>query len=192
MQALIALAREISEIYGYYSTTTSALGLLEERLAARQSSDLRPNRRIFFGKDDPNSHDAKYQYVQSVAHVINASKQDGTNALILSRSILVLVYALWEDKYRAAIAKDCGLSEKNDLQSDVFQDLNKYRQAIVHANGTLDREPTVLGLFKRGDVVAPTSDQMHELFVSLTDELNRIGEAHYGQSPGFSLDKQLN
>ena len=55
----------------------------------------------------------------------------------------------------------------------------------------LDRNPSTMCFFSKGDRVAFTEDQMHGLFARLIEELNRLGETYYGQNPGFTLDKPL-
>ncbi|MCY4519254.1 MAG: hypothetical protein OXC13_00575, partial [Caldilineaceae bacterium] len=48
------------------------------------------------------------------------------------------------------------IMDKNDVQSDVFHDLNKYRQAILHRSNRLGSKPKALPYFKEGDEVSPT------------------------------------
>ena len=117
--------------------------------------------------------------------------EGGRNVRLCRNGVIALTYALWEENYRETIAKECGLACKNEVLSDVFQDLNKYRQAILHRGGRLDRELVKMGVFAKGDVVSFTKDQMRDLFAQLIEELNRIGEEYYGQDPGFTLDKPL-
>ena len=83
--------------------------------------------------------------------------------------------------------------DKNDVQSDVFHDLNKYRQAILHRSNRLGSKPKALPYFKEGDEVSPTSDQIELIFRGLIDdELNRIGREYYHTDLGFRFDKRLN
>ena len=123
--------------------------------------------------------------------VLKASEEGGRNVRLLRNSVVVFAYALWEDEYRKRIATECGLPCKNKVSSDVFQDLNKYRQGILHVSGRLDKEPTVIRLFSKGDVVSFSKEQIHDLFSNLINELNQIGERYYKANPGFSLDRPL-
>jgi hypothetical protein len=63
----------------------------------------------------------------------------GFDELAIGNMSIAYIYALWEDKYREEFAKSKSL-EKNDIKSEVFYELNKYRQAIVHnqSKGTTD------------------------------------------------------
>ena len=107
-------------------------------------------------------------------------------------SVIAFSYALWEDQYRGRIAHECKLANKNKIKSDVFYDLNKYRQAILHSGGRLAAEPKVIRFFNRGEEVLLTDDHMYELFSLLVGELNRLGREYYRQDPQFSLDRPLN
>ena len=132
-----------------------------------------------------------YQYEKPLEELIRDSSEGGRNVRLHRNGVISLTYALWEEKYRAIVAKECGLACKNEVRSDVFHDLNKYRQAILKRGARLDRGPTKMRFFAKDDEVSFTKDQMHDLFAQLIEELNRIGEEYYGQNPGFTLDRPL-
>ena len=144
-----------------------------------------PRTLVNVGTGDPAS--GKGFYAKSLETVLHGAYPNGPNLSLIRAGVIVHLYALWEENYRQAIAIECGLGDRDDVQSAVFQDLNKYRQAIVHNGGRMDRPPEQLLFFKQGETVAFTVDQMHELFFRLVEELNRIGKDYYGRSLGFSL-----
>ncbi len=185
---------ELVAIYGYYLEISQALikwcNFLKHEVASPNQTHL--GNRMSFGRVNPNDPNASYQYVRTVQYLINASEKNGITSHIHRRSVIALAYAIWEDRYRNRIAKECNLAHKNEMKSDVFYDLNKYRQAILHGNGKLDKEPKVIRFFKKGDVVSLSDNQMNELFSTLIEELNRIGKTYYHRDPQFSLDKPLN
>ena len=139
---------------------------------------------------DPRRPDATYQYETPMEDLIAASEKEGINYIAHHRYILVLVVASWDDCYRRRIACECGI-EENDVKSDVFHDLNKYRQAILHAGGRLDSKLKVLRLFRKGDEVDLNTSQMGALFRDLIDELNRIDREYYHTDPEFTFEKRL-
>ena len=146
---------------------------------------------VQLGKGDPHLTSTTYQYEKPLEELMRDSKEGGQNVRLYRNGVISLTYALWEENYREIIATECGLASKDEVLSDVFQDLNKYRQAILHRGGRLDREPVKMGFFAKGDVVSFTKDQMEDLFAQLIKELNRLGEEYYGQNPGFTLDRPL-
>ena len=143
------------------------------------------------GEGDPRHASTRFQYEKPLEELIRDSEEGGKNLRLHRNGVISLTYALWEEEYRSVIAQECGLACKNRVESDVFQDLNRYRQAILHQGGRLDKNPSTMCFFSKGDRVALTEDQMHGLFARLIEELNRLGETYYGQNPGFTLDKPL-
>ena len=188
MKALIELYEDIVSIYGYETEICSALHQWQQYLRTMQGKEQ--SKRLFFGKSEPHGADAKYQYMRTFKYLIEASSKNGINSQINRRGIIALTYAVWEERYRERIACECGLTKKG-VQSDVFHDLNKYRQAILHAGGRLDAKPKVLTFFKLGDEVLLTDRHMYELFKLLVEELNNIGLTYYGRDLKLNLDKQL-
>ena len=123
--------------------------------------------------------------------LIAAAEPDGTTVVISRPSAIVFAYALWEDRFRSSIARECGLS-KNELKSDVFRDLNKYRQAILHGGSKLRIEPRVIRAFRKGEELLLKDENMTDIFRASVDELNRIGEVHWRLNPRFDFEKPLN
>jgi hypothetical protein len=80
----------------------------------------------------------------------------GRDSQFLSQMLIAFLYGAWEDNYREKVALQLGHSEKNALSSDLFQDVCKLRQAIVHNQGkaTEDVERAkVIRWFRRGDQI---------------------------------------
>lgn len=140
--------------------------------------------------------DTKYQMPYDL--LVNNFAEDGPHRGLHRRNIVVVANGVWEEVYREAIAEECclvndkGKADRNKVKSDVFKELNWYRQAIIHGSGTLDKNPKIICFFKKGEIVSLTKDHMHELFSILIDELNRLGETYYGKNPQFSLPRLLN
>ncbi len=194
MQALINLHDELVALNGYEVEVCAALHQWSEFLknARKRAKNRNKTPRMFFGRGNPNDPSAKFQHVKSFDDLIHASRKNGININTHRRSVVILIHAIWEDQYRQRIAYECELPNKNSIESDVFHDVNKYRQAVLHAGGRLVGEPKVIRLFKPGEEVLLTDEHMYQLFSILVSELNRIGKTYYGQEPGFSLDKPLN
>ena len=90
----------------------------------------------------------------------------GLDTRFLSQMLVALLYGAWEDRYRERIALSSGRSEKNALGSDLFQDINKLRQAIVHNQGkaTEDVEHAkIIRWFRRGDEIYISRERAQQL-----------------------------
>lgn len=191
MVGLRRLHEELMNIFASSIETEMGFKLLVKWLRDIEGNPgLGPSVPVQVGKGNPNLS-TTYNYEKPLEELIRDSKEGGTNVRLHRNGVIALVYALWNDEYRAIIADECELANMNKVQSDAFQDLNKYRQAILHRGGKLDKVPAVMCFFAKGDLVSFTKDQMYDLFACLVEELNRIGETYYGQNPGFTLDKPL-
>ena len=157
VKELAIFRNEIENIYGYSLQVDAAISQWHKFLQHLLSRTKATNT-LFFGRDDPNSLDSAHQYRRTFGELIIESHKNGKTSNIHRRSVLVLLVASWEDHHRAKIAAECGLDGKNELRSDLFHDLNRYRQAILHAGARLHDEPKVIGLFRRGDRVALKDD----------------------------------
>ena len=192
MKELANFHQELLDTYGYHLQVGIGINLwhrmLNQQIGAGSTT---VSSKISFGQSAPNDPDAKYQYARTFGELSDASAPDGTISVLHRRSVITLIVASWEDEFRNRIAQECGV-EKNDLQSDVFHDVNRFRQAILHAGAKLDVEPKALGIFHKGDEIALTGPHMDLIFRALIDELNRIGRVHYGKDPGFNFDNNLN
>ena len=188
MEELAAFHRELIGTYGYYFQVNTGIRAFRLVLTKELWEDAEDTSPVRFGTGDPTKPGASYQYEKPFSEVVADFSPNGLLEVVLIRSVIVLVVASWEDNYRHRIAKEAGLRHKNDLKSDVFYDLNKYRQAILHAGSTLRVEPRALSIFRKGEQVALTSEHMGQVFRTIVDELNRMGEELHGHNPGFRFD----
>ena len=189
-RALRAFHDEVVDIYGYYTQVNGALDMWLRFLNGQLTGSTTPNNTMFFGKDDPGKPDSTYQYRRTFGELIAAAAENGTTSVIHRRSVVVLLVASWEDCHRELIASECGL-KKNDMKSDVFHDLNRYRQAILHGGGLLREDAKKISFFRKGERVDLSVGQMDLIFRMIVDDLNRLGVEHYGVNPGFTFDKKM-
>ena len=74
-------------------------------------------------------------YVRFNETEINKNSEDGLYQRIIAGNTIAMFYNIWEDKYRCTIAKKIK-SEKNEIKSNLFAELNIIRQSITHNNFT--------------------------------------------------------
>ena len=96
---------------------------------------------------------------------------------------------MWDSAYRPAISQQC---RSQQVDSDAFEDLRHYRNAILHNNGILDKDTETLTVFHKGDAIEPTIDELHDVFKQLVLGLNDVGLRYYGADPGFEWGLRLN
>lgn len=193
MKALIELHNELIEIYGYKVQVQAAIAAWKQLTTSIVESENGTTRShtMFFGQGNPEFPDAEFQYRETFGNLITASGKSGINSILHHRYILVLVYASWEDHYRGRIARECNKKSMNEVESAVFGDLGKYRNAILHKRNRLVSKPEVLPYFVKDDEISPTSDQVFSIFQDLISELNRLGREYYDRDPELVFGKRL-
>lgn len=194
MEELARFHREIIEIYGYSVQCEAAFGWFRMFLDGEVSGPgpTTASNTLFFGRDDPRRPDAKYRYRATFGDMLARCASDGPLLVTHRRNVVVLIVASWEHVYRERIAEELGFSDKNDVKSDAFRDLNRIRNAILHAGNELRDDPSVIRLFEVGEQISLTSEHMEHIFEALVEALNEIGRGYYRSDPQFGLDIPLN
>lgn len=113
---------------------------------------------------------ANVRHISTFGERIAACSAGGFNEVSLSGLCLVSIYAHWEDKTRGDIAKALRV-EKSQIKAGLFADINRMRNALLHAGGRLDSTKPfeVLKWFKHGDVIVLTPDRFHELIARVRE-----------------------
>lgn len=101
----------------------------------------------------------------------------GLNARYLSQMFVALLYGAWEDRYRERVASGLGHPTKNGLKSDLFQDINKLRQAILHNQGkaTEDVEKAkVIHWFRRDEDIFISRERARQLVIEIDHYVTQL------------------
>ncbi len=184
----------------FYEDIVAIYGLCEEidlaqDKASKWYSDMieggASESNLLFGNGAPMDIDATYQYKRKISELHKNVQRDGPNAQAIRKMAIVNAYACWEHKYRKSIT-DTLNSNANQLQSKVFADLNKYRQAVLHVQSRLDKDTEVFDFCKKGAILSLSKEQFHELFKLLVEELNSISKTYFTTRTDYSLDIYLN
>ena len=192
MQALQSLYDELVGLYGYQLQMNLSISEWHKLLdAIGKQHGTRMENRVSFGKDDPNDPNATYEFSAKYGNMLDANSPNGPNAQLMRCSVIVLAYSLWDDQYRGKIAAECGFRHKNDIESDVFRDLNLCRRAVVHAGRIVRSQPKVLPFLSKGAAMQFSAADMQRLFELLIEELNRLGRDYYRTNTKFTLSRSL-
>ncbi len=181
---------------GLYADIVSTYGLTQsiiygQALAHKEFIELRyrqyarENTPVLFCREDPNAGTAQYE--SKLRDLIVKSAKDGYNVSFQKSMSIVYIYALWENRYRNAIA-DAACVKRDAIKNNVFGDLRIYRQSIVHNNGILDKSTIHFKFHKVGDIVIFSDDNYHEMFRQLVIAVNDISKAYLKVDKSYSLD----
>ena len=175
------------DLFGAYLDALAGLDPIREDLVSRQQAKISGLK-----KTQPDKASVEFMDQQVLEHRFQADQRGpqeclhrstqgdfklrtsprGLDARLLGQMVVAQLYSAWEDKCRALIASNLGLPKKNALASDLFYDLNKLRQAIIHNQGkaTLEVERAkVIRWFRCGDEIFISRERVQQLL----DEIDR-------------------
>ena len=190
LTTLTRLKDELVDLYGEDQTAVFAANTARKQVNEwLNGGTTKVSNRLSFGQDNPNESTAVADYSVTFAELLARFDPAGRQAKAMRARLIVFAFTLWENVYRPAISQECGVDR---VDSDAFGDLRQYRNAILHDKGKLDAQTTALTVFRKGDRIEPTADQLREVFEQLVVGLNDIGGRYYGEDPGFEWGHRLN
>ena len=122
------------EIYTLYSLTSMGLVLEIDKLKGLPRNPNNPNPTLFIGNAAPS--EGRYQARVSMSDLIDKGGKDGELIDSLGKLFIVHFFTLWNDEYRASIAKSLGI-KSDELKCDFFGELRIIRNSIIHNNSIL-------------------------------------------------------
>ena len=143
------------DLLGAYLDALAGLEVARQKIIRHQNEKIDKLRQT-----QPQNATMEFMDQQVVDHQLEASQQQpeellhrstqgefkrraasgGLDARFLGHMMVALLYGAWEDNYREKVALSLGHSKKNELKSELFQDINKLRQAIQHNSGKATKE----------------------------------------------------
>lgn len=136
-------------------------GLVNQEMARGMPREQALNSSLIHG--DGNPEDGKALHLSTLSDRISACKPGGQNEITLSNLCLISIYSYWEDRTRMEIAKALGI-DGSAVQSDLFGDIAKMRNVILHTGGIMDsraRSLKILKWFQFGERVLIDRDKLH-------------------------------
>lgn len=76
----------------------------------------------------------KTVHIAAADEIVDRNQPDGQNSIIIAQMVLITIFHYWEDKYRAQIADEFGLSSKNEVKADGMGEIRLIRLSLVHHN----------------------------------------------------------
>lgn len=125
---------------------------------------------------DPTTPAAKVLIPMLQGDVKRRNGPGGANAFFLARMLIVATYQIWEEHYRGMLAVERGVG-KDEIVSDLFGDLRRYRQAIVHHRSIAMAsviKNRVLHWATAGSPIEPSRTEMQQLLSGIREEVERL------------------
>ena len=138
--------------------------------------------------EDPTLPDVIHQRIIRADEFITANSETGFNEQQVCWSIIVFIFAYWDEKIRPQIAKIRGV-EKDEVKINVFGDLRVLRISIVHNGGVLGAADhaklrVLKGICQADAKISLTHDQMHAIFVAIKSEIGSLILEYSAHIPG--------
>lgn len=186
----------VDSIYGVYLDSTLGLKLLIEYIQKMQNKSIKfigqeatleklDKAEFMYGVGEPpqykDTYDANILHITTQGELKQRNKENGVNYKNIGNLVIVLIYQLWEDKYRNTIAQSMGI-EKNDLNSEIFGELRHLRRSIVHKNGLAINEvesKVELVHFKEGEEIYLRPDDIRMIVLQIKTYLELLKENSY-------------
>ena len=129
-----------------------------------------------FGQGPPGTPGAYFYYETTHGGFKERIKKDGIDTKILANNSLVLIYHIWEDKYREIIATEYAF-QKNQIAHDTFGELRNIRRSIVHNKSRALKEcenNNKLKRFDEGDQILFSEQEAYDSFKTIKDSLDEL------------------
>lgn len=143
---------------------------------------------VYSSVEDPGAPDVIVSTIRRSQDYLAVNAEAGFNEQQICWSIIVFVFAYWDEEIRPAIAAARGV-ENNDIVVDELGDLRILRKAIVHNRGIVSAKEyaklkVMTGLVKPDHKIVLSHDEMHQLFVFIKRAIGKIIAHYVGDLPG--------
>ena len=138
--------------------------------------------------EDPSLPDVIHHRIIRAEDFVAANSEAGFNEQQVCWSIVVFMFAYWNEEIRPQIARIRGV-KSNDVKLDELGDLRILRKNIVHAGGMLSASEykklkVMANLCKPDEKINLTHDQMHQVFIHAKRAVGRLILEYTGSLPG--------
>ncbi len=138
--------------------------------------------------EDPSSPDVIHHRIIRASEFVSANAETGFNEQQVCWSIIVFLFAYWDEEIRPQIARVRGVPT-DDVKIDALGDLRVLRKSIIHARGVLSaadyRKLKRMGSLMKPDATIMLShDDMHGLFVMIKQGIAEIIMTYAAKLPG--------
>lgn len=207
-------SHELDELRAFIDFLNKQVGVYMDCLAGFQGNVVRVERQVarisrpvskhekdgqpvvvWSSLEDPSSPDVIHNRIMRSSDYVADNMQCGFNERQVCWSIIVFIFARWDEEVRPKIAAIRGLSV-NEVSLDAFGDLRLVRIAIIHNGGLLSAKDhnklRLMGsLFQPDQLVSPDHDEMHQLFVLLKQGIGTMILNYVGHLPGAPKADEL-
>lgn len=150
---------------------------------------------VWASVEDPSRPDVLHHRITRADDFVAVNSESGFNEQQLCWSIIVFLFAFWDEEIRPQIARVRGV-KPNDVKIDALGDLRILRKNIIHNGGILPENEhgklkVMKGVCKPNTRLTFTHDQMHKIFVFVKQAIGRLSLEYTGHLPGAPDPEQI-
>ena len=143
---------------------------------------------MYASVEDPGSPEVIHHRIIRAQDFLTVNREAGFNEQQICWSIIVFLFAYWDEQVRPQIAAVRGV-QPQEVKIDALGDLRLIRNSIVHNKGVMSAvdHPKLkkMGALVRPDArVALSHDEMHKVFVSVKQAICELILTYTGHLPG--------
>ena len=143
---------------------------------------------VWTSLEDPRSPDVLHNRITRSEEFIRLNSEAGFNEQQICWSIIVFLFAHWDEKVRPEIASIRGV-KPNEIQINALGDLRILRKNIVHNGGIIAasdhcKMKAMQNLFSPNATINPEHDEMHKIFVCIKQAIAELILHYTGDLPG--------
>lgn len=153
MPTITQFFEEINELFGFYYDNGFVYSLAEKRIEEIQTKYGASDDSPFMYRsgpptDTPDIEAKNANHNTTIRRVKERIQKDGFNQQKTAEATLIIIYHIWEEKYRNKLLNEDGsINTKNT--SDIMGDIRHVRNSIIHNKGIADKEITKCKIFKK-------------------------------------------
>lgn len=137
---------------------------------------------------NPSEPDIIHNEIQRADEYIRNNSEAGFNEQQVCWSIIVFMFAFWNENVRPQIARIRNV-QPNDIKVDALGDLRIFRNAIIHDEGVITvaehaKLKVMDALCPPNSKITLSHDQMHALFIHIKQGIAAILMDYAGRFPG--------
>jgi hypothetical protein len=207
-QAELVVLREfidfVNRQVGVYCDCLSGFQGNKVRIERQMPRLLRPtSRRIQDGQpvvmyasvEDPARPEVLHHRIIRADEFMNVNSEAGFNEQQICWSIIVFLFAYWDEEIRPRIA-DVRRVKPNDVKIDALGDLRLLRRSIVHNAGIITAEDhaklkVMADVCRPNERIAPKHDDMHRIFVLVKQAIAKLMLDYSGHLPGAPKAEEI-
>lgn len=144
---------EINEIFGFYYDVSFATNTTLEKFETIQKEHGISNDSPFSYKsgppvDLPEKEAKEALHTTTFGQIKERMKKNGFNQQKSAEAVLVLIYHIWDEKYRHKLIQRDG-TKSSKINSDIIGDIRLIRNSIIHNKGIADKDISKCKIFKK-------------------------------------------